>query len=219
VLIVNPLTAVAFLDIARGGRHAAIVNNAAASALGRMIIRLGRRSGITTISIVRRHEHVGVLKALGADYVLNSDDVHFPSTLRDLAHRVRATLAFDAVGGAQTRMLVEAMPFGSTVVVYAGLTGEPSTFDALALAGEQKTITGFYLPNWMAARGLPALLRDIRRVQHLVATDLQTAIRDRFPLSAAQTALDMYEADMTAGKVLLVADPEQVSMAAGAHAA
>lgn len=42
-LIVNPLTALAFFDIVKRGSHTAIVNNAAASALGRMIIRLGRR--------------------------------------------------------------------------------------------------------------------------------------------------------------------------------
>jgi len=49
-LIVNPLTAIAFFDMVTRGGHRAIVNNAAASALGRMILRLGRSSGVTVIN-------------------------------------------------------------------------------------------------------------------------------------------------------------------------
>jgi NADPH:quinone reductase-like Zn-dependent oxidoreductase len=212
-LIVNPLTVVAFFDMIKRGRHAAIVNNAAASALGRMIIRLGQRSGVRVINIVRRQEQADLLRALGSEYVLDSSDDRFAPALRDLAHRLRATIAFDAVGGKETHTIVDAVPPGSTVVVYAGLAGEPSVFNPRTLAGEDKRIVGFYLANWMTRRGLVGMVRDIWRVQKLVAAELQTTIRGRFPLSAAQTALDSYRSNMTAGKVLLVADPEQVPIA------
>ena len=203
-LIVNPLTAVAFFEMVKRGRHAAIINNAAASALGRMIVRFGRRARVPVINIVRRSHHVDLLKALDADYVLNSSDARFVSALGELAHKLHATLAFDAVGGAQTQWLTDAMPFGSTIVVYAGLAGEPSLFNPRTLAGDNKTIIGFYLRNWMAQRGVLGLWGDVRRVQALIGSDLQTTVRGRFPLSAAQRALDSYRADMTAGKVLLV---------------
>jgi NADPH:quinone reductase-like Zn-dependent oxidoreductase len=216
---VNPLTAVAFFDMIKRGRHPAIVNNAAASALGRMIIRLGQHSGIRVINIVRRQEQADLLTALGAEYVLDSSDDRFASALRDLAHRLRATIAFDAVGGKQSYTIVDAVPAGSTVVVYAGLAGEPSMFNPRSLAGEDKKIIGFYLANWMTRRGLGGMLRDIWRVQGLVGTELQTTIRGRFPLSAAETALDTYRSNMTAGKVLLVADPEQVPIADEARVA
>lgn len=209
-LIVNPLTAVAFFDMVKRGGHTAIVNNAAASALGRMILRLGRTSGVTVINIVRRQDQAEVLKSLGADHVLDSRDAQFASALRELAHRFKATLAFDAVGGTQMQTLIDAVPFGSTIVVYAGLAGEPSMFNPRTVAGDDKKIVGFYLGNWMARRGILGMLRDIRRVQRLVGTDLQTTIHGRFPLSAAETAVQSYRTNMTAGKVLLVADPDQV---------
>ncbi len=76
-LIVNPLTALAFFDIARRGGHTAIVNTAAASALGRMVIRLGRRAGVKVINIVRRREQVELLRELGADVVLDNSDAAF----------------------------------------------------------------------------------------------------------------------------------------------
>ena len=92
-------------------------------------------------------------------------------------------------------------------------------FNPRTLAGEDKTIVGFYLANWMTRRGLVGMLRDIWRVQRLIGAELQTTIRARFPLSAAQTALDSYRSNMTAGKVLLVADPEQVSISDEARVA
>ncbi len=212
-LIVNPLTAIAFLDIAQRGKHAAIVSNAAASALGRMIVRLGRTHGITVINIVRRPEQVEVLRALGAAHVLGSYEDDFTSRLRELAHRFNATLLLDAVGGAQTQSLVDAAPVGSTILVYAALAGDPSTFSARTLIGEDKRIVGFYLGHWAARKGLWRTLRDVWRVRRLANSDLQTTVFLRLPLSAAQEAVETYRSHMTSGKVLLVGDRQAVPLA------
>jgi len=204
MLIVNPLTALAFFDLARQGRHAAMVSNAAASALGRMVVRLGRTEGLPVINIVRRPEQVAVLRALGAEYVLDSSEERFAVGLRELAHRLRATLLLDAVGGAQTQTLVDAAPAGSTIVAYAALAGEPSIFSPRTLIGDDKKIRGFYLGHWAANKGLLRTVRDVMRVQRLAGTDLQTTVHRRLPLSEAQQAVEMYRNNMTAGKVLLV---------------
>ncbi|MBZ5556209.1 MAG: zinc-binding dehydrogenase [Acidobacteriia bacterium] len=211
-LIVNPLTALAFLDFARRGKHAGIVNNAASSALGHMMVRLGRTHGLTVINIVRRPEQVEMLRAIGAEHVLDSTESEFAPRLGALARRFNATLFLDAVGGAQTQTLVEAAPFGSTIVAYAALSGETSAFHTRTLIGGDKKISGFYLGNWVARRGTPGTLRDFARVQRLSGAELQTTVRRRLPLSAAQAAVEMYRANMTGGKILLVADPEQVPL-------
>ena len=41
MLIVNPLTTVAFFEIAKKGKHQAMINHAAAGALGQVILRMG----------------------------------------------------------------------------------------------------------------------------------------------------------------------------------
>ena len=74
---VNPATALVMtqhvLQISRGGW---LVQTAAGSALGRMVIRLGKHLGFRTINIVRRIELAEELKQLGADQVLaDSDDI------------------------------------------------------------------------------------------------------------------------------------------------
>src|SRR5215212_10619610 len=61
MMLTNPLSAVAVFEIAKRGKHRAIVSTAAASALGRMILRMGKRLNIPVIHIVRRQEQVGQL--------------------------------------------------------------------------------------------------------------------------------------------------------------
>lgn len=203
-LIVNPLTALAFFDIARQGRHAALINNAAASALGRMILRLGQRQQLPVIHIVRRSEQVELLRALGGEYVLNNHDPDFFDRLHALADQLKATLILDPVGGEQTSQLLEAAPPGSTVLLYGSLSG--SKIERMPQASRQGNagVTGFYLPDWLAQKNLLQILRDGWRVQRLAPTILQTTIQKRFPLTGVQQAIDLYQANPTAGKVLLL---------------
>lgn len=212
MMLVNPLTALAFFDIVKSEKHAAIVNTAAASALGRMILRLGLRYRVPVINVVRRQEQVDLLRSLGAEFVLRSDDSTFSSQLHNLTHRLKATLILDAVGGKLFQQLLSAAPFGSTVLLYANLSGEQLAIDPRGLWSEGKRVAGFFLGNWAAKRGILQVLRDTQRVRRLGATDLQTTIQKRLPLSAAQQAVEIYQNNMTAGKVLLVADQRSAWM-------
>src|SRR5262249_10571172 len=57
-MLVNPLTAWALVNEARRGEDKAIVQTAAASAVGRMIWRLAKKSSVLVINVVRRKEQV-----------------------------------------------------------------------------------------------------------------------------------------------------------------
>ena len=75
-----------------------------------------------------------------------------------------------------------------------------------------KRIVGFFLANWLAKKNLLQLLRITRKVQRLLATALQTTVQRRPPLSSAQQGVELYLSNMSAGKVLLVADPQEISL-------
>src|SRR5215470_19279634 len=76
-MLVNPLTAWALVDEARRGGHRAAVQTAAASALGRMLVRLGQKFSLPVINVVRRQEQADLLRGMGAEHVLNSADPGF----------------------------------------------------------------------------------------------------------------------------------------------
>jgi len=208
MILVNPLSVLAFFDIVEKEKHTAIVNTAAASALGKMVIRLGHRYNVPVINIVRRPEQVDMLHSIGAEFVLQSNDANFGNAFRTLAHRLNATLILDAVGGNLARQLLDAAPARSTLLMYANLSGEEFVLNPHELMGEDKRVSGFYLGNWAAHKGMLQTLRDIRRVRMFGSTDLQSTIQRRLPLSEAQHAVDIYQSNMTAGKVLLIADRE-----------
>jgi NADPH:quinone reductase len=210
MLLVNPLSALALMDIARRGKHAAMVNTAAASALGGMILRLGKRYQIPIIHIVRRQEQVDLLRQRGAEYVLNSNDQQFAEQLRETASKLRATLFIDAIGGSLTQMLAEAAPFGTTILLFSRMAEQDCPIDPFTALVKNLRFEGWFLGNHVRQKNLFQVLRLVQRAQSLLATDLHSPIHKRFPLADAQQAVEVYIQEMSAGKILLVSDHERV---------
>lgn len=203
-MLVNPLTAWALLAEARLGRHRAIVQTAAASALGRMVIRLGRRFSIPTINVVRRAEQAELLRKMGAEYVLNSTDPGFDAGLGDLCRRLEASIGFDAVAGEMSARVLRAQPRGSRLLVYGALSLESSQIDPASLIFEGKRVEGFWLTAWLRRRNILRQLCVARQIQGLLAGDLKTDIQARLALKEAARGLEQYASHMTGGKILLL---------------
>jgi NADPH2:quinone reductase len=203
MLLVNPLTAWALVDRARAAGAPAAVQTAAASALGRMIIRLAARHHLPVINIVRRAQQVADLQALGANYILDSSEPTFERHLRDACRSLDARLAFDAVGGALAGQVLRALPNGGTLIVYGGLAGEPCQIGVDQLIFRAKHVEGFWLSFWLRDHGaaLPAAWAD---VQAGAGDIFASPVRARFPLSAGAAALYDYAAQMSGGKILFV---------------
>jgi NADPH:quinone reductase-like Zn-dependent oxidoreductase len=165
MMLVNPLTAWALVDVARRGRHKAIVQIAAASALGKMVVRLGRKFSIPVINVVRRSEQVEILRAFGAEHVLRSSDDAFDSNLRKLCQDLGATISFDAVSGEMSGRVLRAQPNGSELIVYGALSLEANQIDPASLIFEGKRVKGFWLSEWLRHRSVLGQLKLGRQVK------------------------------------------------------
>ena len=203
-MLVNPMTAWALVNEARRRGDRAIVQTAAASALGRMISRLARKFSIPVINVVRRAEQVELLRGIGAEHVLNSSDPDFDANLRELCRRLGASLGLDAVAGEMSARVLRAQPKGSRLLVYGVLALEPCQIDPTSLIFEGKHVEGFWLSGWLRQRSVVSQIRVAREVQKLLAGELKTEFQARFPLEEAARALQQYAKNMTAGKILLV---------------
>ncbi|MFA9388218.1 MAG: alcohol dehydrogenase catalytic domain-containing protein [Prolixibacteraceae bacterium] len=203
MLIVNPMTALAFINIAQKGHHKAIVNNAAASVLGQMMVKLCQKETLPLINIVRRQEQVDLLTSMGAQYVLNSSDLNFEIQLKSLSEQLKATLFLDAVTGEQTQVLLRAAPFGSKILIYSNMSGDQIQVEPRLLIQGNKSIESFYLGIWASKRSIFQTLKAAGQAQKLVNNELVSGIQKRFALENAQDALEYYSEHMTGGKVLL----------------
>ena len=210
MLLVNPMTAAAFFDIIKHDKHKAIVNSAAAGALGGMIRFLGSKYNISVINVVRNEDQSKMLRDEGAKYVLNNTAEGFIDQLTSLTHELRATLALDPIGGSFTQVLLDALPYGGTVILYGNLSGSEQGISLRPLVTDNKKIQGFYLVNWMKDSGIIKTLRNLNRVRQLLKNEIKITVQNRFPLDKAQVAIDTYLNNMTGGKVLLVPDSRNV---------
>jgi NADPH:quinone reductase-like Zn-dependent oxidoreductase len=202
--IVNPLSAWAMMKMARRAGARAVVQTAAASALGQMMQGLGRRFHIPVINIVRRKEQLELLRSKGAEHVLDSSAPDFDERLREKCLELKATMGFDAVAGELTGRILVAMEAGARVIVYGALSGEGCLVDPRSLIFEDKHVEGFWLSKWLRSQNILSMLRTTRRVQKLLANDLSTEIRARLPLEDASDAIRQYTEQMTGGKILFI---------------
>ena len=143
---VNPLTALGMVETMKLENHTGLVHTAAASNLGQMLVKICLDDDVPLVNIVRRSEHVELLKSLGARYVCNSSEPDFMEELIQALVETGATLGFDATGGGKlTGQILTAMEvaanktagefsrYGSTihkqVYIYGGLDRNPTVLN------------------------------------------------------------------------------------------
>jgi len=88
---VNPATAYILVkQLLRIPKNQWLLQTAAASAVGKMVIRLGNYYGFQTLNVVRRHEQAAQLKEIGAKHVIVYNPEH--DNERILVEQIRKTL-------------------------------------------------------------------------------------------------------------------------------
>lgn len=68
--IVNPLTVLGFVHTVKNKKHTGIIHTAAASALGRMLVKICKTENIPLLNVVRRKEQADLLHSEGAEHVV-----------------------------------------------------------------------------------------------------------------------------------------------------
>lgn len=207
---VNPTTAFAMtrrvLAVPAGDW---LLQSAAASELGKMVVRLGVRFGFKTLNVVRRAEQAEALKPLGADAVVVFDPAkQSAEDLRNEVHRVTGEhgvrFAIDPVGGATGSAVVKCLAPGGRMLVYGTLSPEPLSFSPRDLMTPGASIAGFWLARWLPQLSLITKLKLIRTVSGLIQEGvLASQIGEVFPLDRVCDAVRAAETPGRTGKVLL----------------
>jgi NADPH:quinone reductase-like Zn-dependent oxidoreductase len=188
---VNPVTALSFVETMRAEGHKAIVHTAAASNLGQMLVKICAADGVPLVNIVRKPAHVEVLRALGAQHVLDSSSPAFADELVAATAATGATLAFDAIGGgtlgaqildAMERVASRSMTafshYGSSTLkqlyIYGSLDRSPTQLSRTF--GLSWSIGGYLVMNALKKLGPEAATRMFKRV----ASELTTTFASRY---------------------------------------
>jgi NADPH2:quinone reductase len=202
---VNPATALVMtqrvLQVSRGGW---LLQTGAGSALGRMVIRLGKHLGFRTINIVRRKELTDELKQLGADEVLSSSEDRIVARVQEITHGAMVPYALDCVGGPGVMDVIQSLAPQGRLLVYGTLSGESVPLDTRALMSGQRAIEGFWLSEWVKQQGVLRMLGLFRQITSLMrAGVLTTPVAATFTLDQLPQAIERVEQAARGGKILL----------------
>ena len=189
----------------RIGRLAAgetVLVHAAAGGIGHLAVQLARLYDASmVIATVGSAAKLDFVRDLGADVAVDYTDP-------DWSERVRAAapggvdLVLDSVAGSMLERSVDLLAPLGRLVVYGAAGGEPGAVPVTLYA--LRSIVGFSLLAWRAAR--PELARaDVTEItEHAAAERLRTVVHARLPLTEAAKAHRILEGREQLGRVLLV---------------
>ena len=218
---VNPLTALGMVETMRQEGHTALVHTAAASNLGQMLVKICLKDDVPLVNIVRKDEHVELLKGIGAQHALNSTSPNFMADLVAVLTETDATLGFDATGGgvlagqiltameaAQGAKMGEFSRYGSTrykqVYIYGGLDRSPTTLNRSF--GMAWGLGGWLLTPFLQKIGVDAANALRQRVADEITTTFASAYTAEISLAQMleEQHLMTYAKQATGEKYLVV---------------
>ncbi len=181
---VNPLTALGMVETMTAEEHTALAHTVGASNLGQMLNRICVDDGVGLVNIVRKPEHVELLRSAGAAHVVDSSADSFRDDLVDALRSTGATIGFDAIGGGEMAGTMlscmekvasegdEFSRYGSDVhkqvYIYGGLDRGPTTLRRDF--GMNWSIGGWLLTPFLAKLGAGGTERLRQRVADEITT-------------------------------------------------
>jgi NADPH:quinone reductase-like Zn-dependent oxidoreductase len=214
-LMVNPATAILMVrHVLAVPRGEWLLQSAANSELGRMIIRLAKHHGIRTINVVRRREAAQELKDLGADEVIVSADGPIDEQVHKILGPQGVRFAIDPVAGPTGTEIFRSLSEDGHMLVYGSLSGEGISVGddpRLTLSG-RRTLEVYWLGYWLPrldesgffATDRPAISQLIDEIVELIRRGvLNTSPGKKFSLDDIRAAVTEAESVGHSGKVLL----------------
>jgi NADPH:quinone reductase-like Zn-dependent oxidoreductase len=181
-----------------------LLQTAASSTLGRMVIRLGQRHGFRTLNVVRRREQAEELLRLGGTAVIATDGESLTEGVRKIIGAEGVGYALDAVGGTTGSEVIRNLGRGGRLLVYGTLSGEPLSCDPRVLLVGQKRVEGFWLSEWVRDQKPWTMLWLFRQIGKLIRAGVLTSeVGQSFPLADIRAAVRQAALPGRQGKVLL----------------
>lgn len=193
---VNPLTALGMVETARSEGHTAIVQTAAASNLGQILLRVCLADDIPLVNVVRSEQQAELLREQGARFVCNSSSEDFREQLTDAIAATGATIVLDPIGGSSGGHILSCMEaaicrrpgqavsrYGSDVLkqLYVYGTLDPRPIEIPRDIGTAWAAGGWLLPRYLKVTGQ----KTLDRLKARVAAEITTTFASRYTRSVS----------------------------------
>ena len=216
-LLSNPLTAVILTSDVLAVRPGEwLLQTAAGSTVGQLVIQLGAHVGFKTLNVVRRRSAVEDILALGGTAVICTEDEDLRERVAEIAGHDGVFKAIDCVSGQVGADVSRALAPSGELVVYGALSTHRQTDPAKltipvfarSLIYETKTVRGFWLFRWLTETPRDRVAATIERTVQLADSGALCVPEGQpIPVEKFSEAVHLAEAPEHGGKPLLVFDP------------
>jgi len=118
--------------------------------------------------------------------------------------QIKPSVCLECISGETTGEMLEYLTFGGTLMLYGLLSEKPAGgIDTIGFIGKSLTIESYLLTNHIAQMPLSKYLEFVLKAEPLYRTALSTTVNARFGLHQITEAIEFYQKNQTAGKILL----------------
>ncbi len=179
-----------------------VLISAASSSVGLAAIRVAKLVGAVPVAVTRTSAKIPALREAGADHAIASAECDLGAALRDIVGSAGLNLVFDPVAGPFVESLIPFMAEEGKMVIYGGLSDQPTMFDRRPMLARGLSMIGYTVGQILKhadrrARGL-AFLED-----GIAKGVVQPAIDRVFPFAEVAAAHRHMEANSHVGKIVL----------------
>lgn len=202
--LVNPVTAwVMVTSELPVGEGEWLLQSAAGSTLGRIILQIAQLRGFKTVNLVRRREQVDELLALGADAVICTEDDDVVEQVFEVTGG-GVKYAVDAVGGKTGGLMASCLRGGGTLLIYGVLSMDTTPIDTGRVLFTGTTIRGFWLTYWFRATPPEQTGAVLMQLMQLMAEGhLVPPVEAEYDLADFKKAIEHANTPGRQGKILL----------------
>jgi NADPH:quinone reductase-like Zn-dependent oxidoreductase len=165
-MLCNPITALMLRRAAQQhfgvGFDGVVLNNAAASSVGRLFTAIAERHKIATVSIVRSEQRAELLRdRFPTVPVVSTADQGWIAQVHTAAAGRPIPVALDPVGGIAANDLLSALSPGGTLIIYGSLAQEPIPLHAATVLQSALGVRGLTINRWLTATSVEQRASDV----------------------------------------------------------
>ncbi len=205
--LANPVTAWALVNDELPVREGDwLLQTAASSAVGRLVIQLARRRGIRTVNVVRRRDLAQQILDWGGDAVISTDEESLIERAQAITGGAGVAAAIDAVGGDIGGQTTSCLRPGGAMYSYGILSGTPlNGVDVARMIFDGTTLRGFWIIEWFQRRPPDVIGRALTEVITMLGSgELTTTTEAEYDLADFSRAIEHAQKPGRRGKILLV---------------
>jgi len=186
-------------EVAKGDT---VLITAASSSVGVAAIEMVRAEGAVSIATTRTSKKKAELLALGADFVIATEEEDLAARVMEITGGKGARIVFDPVGGKGIQALAAAAAVGGIVFQYGALSMEPTPFPMYLALKKHLWFKGYTLFEVVGdPEASPVAKKYV--FDHLASGAFQPKIAKVFPLSEVVQAQEYMESNAQVGKIVV----------------